>query len=58
MQQCQGQALLLGGLLLTPGVLGGELFQPLDEGGAGRQALQQGVHEAGVPQVDKARHKP
>lgn len=49
---------MLGGLLLTPGVLGGELFQPLDEGGAGRQALQQGVHEAGVPQVDKARHKP
>ena len=39
---------------MTPSVLGGELFQPLDEGGAGGQALQQGVHEAGVPQVSES----
>lgn len=48
-QQCQGQALVCVWSLLVPGVLGGEFFQPLDEGRAGRQSLQQRVHEAGVP---------
>lgn len=57
-QQCQGQALVCVWPLLVPGVLGGEVFQPLDECGAGRQALKQRVQEACVPQVDQARHKP
>lgn len=49
--------LFLGFLLLCP-VLGCELLQPPDERGAGGQALEQGIHEAGVAQVQEARDEP
>lgn len=57
-KQRQGQALAPRGLTLLRLVLGGEPFQPLDQRWASGQALEQRVHEAGVPQVEQAWHQP
>uniref|UniRef100_A0A0E9V7P2 Uncharacterized protein n=1 Tax=Anguilla anguilla TaxID=7936 RepID=A0A0E9V7P2_ANGAN len=43
-------------MAVTRAPLARELVQPLDEGRTCRQALEQGVHEAGVAQIQQAGH--